>query len=86
MESNPFVKYSEGYVMTTALSVIILTYKIGNVYICVRKDYEMFAKSVIYRERDKKWMEIVMREFGCRNFELYSSIDDCLAPFKKKYT
>jgi hypothetical protein len=39
-----------------------------------------------YSDRDKKWIEIVMRELGCRNFELYSSIDDCLAPFKKKYT
>jgi hypothetical protein len=43
MESNPFVKYSEGYVMTTALSVIILTRKNENVYICVRKDLGMFV-------------------------------------------
>lgn len=37
-----------------------------------------------YSDRDKLWIENVMRELGCRNFELYSSIDECLLPFKKK--
>jgi hypothetical protein len=45
MESNPFVKYSKGYVMTTALSVIILTHKNENVYICA---YEKVAKCLIF--------------------------------------
>jgi hypothetical protein len=43
MESNPFVKYSEGYVMTTALSVIILTHKNNDVNMCVWKDCGMLA-------------------------------------------
>lgn len=36
-----------------------------------------------YSDRDKTWIETVMKELGCRNFELYSSIDECLVPFKK---
>jgi hypothetical protein len=50
MESNPFVKYSEGYVMTTALSVIILTHKNGNVYICA---YEKVAECLALKLRRK---------------------------------
>jgi hypothetical protein len=37
-----------------------------------------------YSDRDKLWIETVMRELGCKNFELYNSIDECLLPFKKK--
>lgn len=36
-----------------------------------------------YSEKDKQWAEIVMKELGCDNYELYSSIDDCLKLFKK---
>jgi hypothetical protein len=36
-----------------------------------------------YSDRDKEWIEIVMRELGCRSYKLYSSIDECLQPFKK---
>ena len=31
-----------------------------------------------YGERDRTWKEYVMKELGCTNFELYSSIDECL--------
>jgi hypothetical protein len=36
-----------------------------------------------HSDRDKARIESVMRKLGCRNFELHSSIDECLMPFRK---
>lgn len=36
-----------------------------------------------YSDRDKVWIETVMRELGCKNYELHSGIDDCLKAFRK---
>lgn len=35
-----------------------------------------------YGDEDKRWKEIVMKELGCRNYEMYSSIDECIARWK----
>lgn len=36
-----------------------------------------------FGDMDKKWKEIVMKELGCSNYELYPSIDDCISKWKK---
>lgn len=37
-----------------------------------------------YSDRDQERIELVMKKLGCRNYKLYSSINDCLEPFRKK--
>lgn len=32
---------------------------------------------------DKEWKEIVMKELGCSNYQLYPSIDECISKWKK---
>lgn len=34
-------------------------------------------------DRSKQWVERLMKEFGCKNFKLYPTIDKCLEPYKK---
>lgn len=36
-----------------------------------------------FGDMDKKWKEIVMNELGCSNYQLYSSIDECIFKWKK---
>lgn len=53
---------------------------------CVEvKPREIDAKWHIsyYGDKDKAWKEIVMREFGCTNYELLGSIDECIERFRK---
>jgi len=35
-----------------------------------------------HSDRDKQWMEALMKELGCQNVTLYPTIDECLKPFK----
>ena len=35
-----------------------------------------------YSDRDRKWADALMQEFGCSSYHLYSSIDECLAAMK----
>ena len=54
---------------------------------------EMLAESVArtedaiwhisyYSDRDKEWVEKLMKELGCKKFKMYPTIDECLEPFK----
>lgn len=36
-----------------------------------------------YSDRDKLWAETVMKEMGCKEYEIFSTIEDCLKPFQK---
>ena len=36
-----------------------------------------------YSEKDKRWAETLMDALGCKNVQLYSSIDECLKSFKE---
>lgn len=36
-----------------------------------------------FSEKDKAWIECVMKELGCKNYELLHGIDQCLAGFRK---
>lgn len=35
-----------------------------------------------YGDTDKKWKEIVMKELGCTNYQLYPSIDECISKWR----
>lgn len=35
-----------------------------------------------YSDKDRQWAETLMKELGCERVTLYSTIDECLAPFK----
>ena len=36
-----------------------------------------------FGDTDKEWKEIVMKELGCCNYQLYPSIDECISKWKK---
>ena len=36
-----------------------------------------------YSDRDKLWVETVMKEMGCKEYEIFSTIEDCLKPVQK---
>lgn len=36
-----------------------------------------------YSDKDYKRIEAVMKEYGCNNYTLYSSIDECISVFEK---
>ena len=36
-----------------------------------------------FGDTDKEWKEIVMKELGCSNYQLYPSIDECISKWKK---
>lgn len=36
-----------------------------------------------FGDTDKEWKEIVMKELGCSNYQLYPSIDECISRWKK---
>ncbi len=36
-----------------------------------------------FGDTDKEWKEIVMKELGCSNYQLYPSIDECIFRWKK---
>lgn len=38
-----------------------------------------------YSDRDKQWIETLLKELGCKKAELYPTIDECLAEFKLGY-
>lgn len=35
-----------------------------------------------FGDTDKEWKEIVMKELGCSNYQLYPSIDECISKWK----
>lgn len=59
-----------------------------------RQDQNRLAQEIVPRidgatwhisfhsDEDKQWIETLLKELGCKEFKLYSSIDECLIPFE----
>lgn len=54
-----------------------------------KKEQEIVTRKVdatwhitYHSENDKKWAKALLKELGCKKFQLYPTIDECLFPFK----